>query len=157
MWFIGRRMVSTNDLRTRAMTYWDRRLQGAIHAGDAEPYRRELGTIGVFFLWDVDPLWLMDQLLLTLNAGFGPTDAMGIIDNLAKQVPGEIDKVVEITKALVRQPRVEAWIFTSEAQSLRKILVEGKRSSSPSTVAAVKEIVSYLSSRGNTSFLDIDE
>jgi hypothetical protein len=157
MWFIGRHMVSTNDLRTRAMTYWDRRLQAAIRASDAEPYRRELGTIGVFFLWNIDPLWLMNQLLLTLNAGFGPTDAMGIIDNLAKQVPGEIDKVVEITKALVRQRRVEAWIFASEDQSLRKILVEGKKSSSPLTVATVKEIVSYLSSRGNTTFLDIDD
>jgi hypothetical protein len=157
MWFIGRHMVPTNDLRTRAMSYWDRRLQAAVRAGDPEPYRKELGIIGLFFLWDIDPHWLMDQLLLTLNAGFGPTDAMGIIDNLAKQVPERIDKVVEITKALVRQPKVEAWIFASEDQSLRKILVEGKKSSSPLTVAAVKEIVSYLSSRGNTSFLDIDE
>lgn len=157
MWFIGRHMVSTNDLRTRAMSYWDRRLQSAVHSSDPEPYRRELGVIGVFFLWDVDPPWLMDQLLVTLNAGFGPTDAMGIIDNLAKQVPAKIDRVVEITKALVRQPKVEAWIFASEDQSLRKILVEGKKSTSPLTVGAVKEIVSYLSSRGYTSFLDIDE
>jgi hypothetical protein len=29
----------------------------------------------------------MDQLLLMLNAGLGPTDAMGIIDNLAKLAP----------------------------------------------------------------------
>ena len=145
MWFIGRHMISTNDLRARAMSYWDRRLQLAIHASDPEPYRKELGIISQFFLWDLDPLWLMDQLLLTLNAGLGPTDAMGVIDNLAKQVPERIDKVVEITKALVRQPKVEAWIFASEGQSLRKILVEGKKSSSPLTVAAVKEIVSYLS------------
>jgi hypothetical protein len=157
MWFIGRHMVSTNEFRTRAMSYWDQRLEAAIRATDHEPYRRELGTIGQFFLWDVDPLWLMDQLLLVLNAGFGPTDAMGIIDNLAKQVPAEIDKVVEVTKALVRQPKVESWIFASEGKSLREILVGGKKSNSPLTVAGVKEIVSYLSSRGNTSFLDIDE
>lgn len=75
MWFIGRHMVSTNELRTRAMSYWGRRLQSAVHASDPEPYRRELGIIGSFFLWDVDPLWLMDQLLVMLNAGFGPTDA----------------------------------------------------------------------------------
>ncbi len=156
MWFIGRHMVSANDLRARAMSYWERRLQSAVHASNPEPYRRELGIIGVFFLWAVDPLWLMDQLLVTLNAGFGPTDAMGIIDNLAKQVPQRIDKVVEITKALVRQPKVETWIFASEDQALRKILLEGKKSPSPLTVAAVKEIVSYLSSRGNTGFLDID-
>jgi hypothetical protein len=157
MWFIGRHMVSSNDLRTRAMSYWDRRIKSAVHATDPEPYRKELGIIGTFFLWEIDPLWLMDQLLITLNAGLGPTDAMGVIDNLAKQAPDKIDKVIEITKALVRQPRIEAWIFASEGQSLRQILLEGKKSASPLTVAAVKEIVSYLSSRGNTSFLDIDE
>ena len=157
MWFIGRHMVTTNDLRMRAMSYWDRRFLSAVHADDPEPYRKELGTLGVFFLWDVDPLWLMDQLLLTMNAGFGPNDPMGIIDNLARQLPENIDEVMEITKALVRQPKVQTWIFASEGDSLRKILLEGKKSSSPLTVAAVKEIVSYLSSRGNTSFLDIDE
>ena len=143
--------------RMRAMSYWDRRFLSAVHADDPEPYRKELGTLGVFFLWDVDPLWLMDQLLLTMNAGFGPNDPMGIIDNLARQLPENIDEVMEITKALVRQPKVQTWIFASEGDSLRKILLEEKKSSSPLTVAAVKEIVSYLSSRGNTSFLDIDE
>jgi len=139
------------------MSYWDRRLQSAIRANDPEPYRKELGIIGSFFLWDVDPFWLMDQLLLMLNAGLGPTDAMGIIDSLAKLVPKKIDEVVDITKALVRHPKVEAWVIASEGQSLRKILAEGKKSSSPLTVAAIKEIVSYLSSRGITSFLDIYE
>lgn len=157
MWFIGRHMVSTNELSTRAKSYWDRRLQSAIHASDPERYRRELGVIGAFFLWDVDQHWLMDQLLVLLNSGLGPTDAMGIIDNLAKHVPEKIDKIIEITKALVRQPKVESWIFASEGHSLRNILVEGRKSSSPLTVSGVKEIVSYLSSRGNTSFLDLDE
>jgi len=156
MWFMGRHMVS-GDLRPRAMSYWERRLQSAVRAGDPEPFRAELGTIGQFFLWDVDPHWLMDQLLLMLNAGFGPNDGMGIIDNLAKQVPERIEKVVEITRALVRQPNTEAWIFASQDQSLRKILVEGKSSGSPMTAATVKEIVSYLSARGNPNFLDLDE
>jgi hypothetical protein len=157
LWFMGRHMVSSNNLRKRAMSYWDRRLQCAIRASDPEPYRRELGAIGQFVIWDVDPLWLMDQLLLMLNAGFGPTEAMGVIDKLADQVPANVDKVVEIAKALVRHPNVEAWIFASQSLSLRKILTEGKKSNAPMTAASVKEIVSYLSARGNPSFLDFDE
>jgi hypothetical protein len=99
----------------------------------------------------------METLLLMINSGLGPTDAMGIIDNLAKLALKKIDEVVDIIKALVRQPKVEAWIIASEGQSLRKILAEGKKSVSPLTAAAIKEIVSYLSSRGITSFPDIYE
>jgi hypothetical protein len=156
MWFMGRHMVSTNSYRARAMAYWQERLQTATQASDAESYRRELGTLGQFFLWDVDGIWLMDQLLLMLNGGFAPNDAFGVIDNLAKLVPGQIERVIEVTNMLVRQPKVEAWIFAAQDQSLRTILVEGKASTAPRTASTVKEIVSYLASRGNPSFLDLD-
>jgi hypothetical protein len=86
------------------MTYWDRRLQLAKGASDKDPFRKELGIIGVWFLWKVDPAWLMEQLLLLLNAGFAPNDGIGVIDNLAQQAPEKIDRVVEIVRALVRQP-----------------------------------------------------
>ena len=51
---------------------------------------------------------------------------------------------------------VQAWIFAAQDQSLRIILVEGKASTAPRTAAMVNEIVSYLASRGNPSFLDLD-
>jgi hypothetical protein len=156
MWFMGRHMLSTNGYRERAMGYWKERLRAATQASDPEPYRYEIGTLGQFFLWDVDRLWLTDQLLLMLNAGFAPNDAYGVIDNLAKLVPEHIDKVIEVTNLLVRQPKVEAYIFAVQDQSLRAILVAGKASAAPRTAATVKEIVSYLASSGNPSFLDLD-
>jgi hypothetical protein len=157
MWFMGRHMVSTNGYRERAMGYWQERLRVATQASDPEPYRQELGTLGQFFLWDVDRLWLADQLLLMLKAGFAPNDAYGVIDNLAKLAPEHIDKVVEVTNLLVRQPKVEAYIFAVQDQSLRAVLVAGKASTAPRTTATVKEIVSYLASSGNPSFLDLDD
>jgi len=51
---------------------------------------------------------------------------------------------------------VEAYIYAVQDQSLRAILVAGKASAAPQTVATVKEIVSYLASGGNPSFLDLD-
>ena len=156
MWFMGRHMVSTNVYRERAMGYWQERLRRATQASDPEPYRRELGTLGQLFLWDVDRLWLTDQLLLMLNAGFAPDDAYGVIDSLAKLVPEHIEKVVEVTNLLVRQPKVKAYIFAVQDQSLRAILVAGKASAAPRTAARVKEIVSYLAAGGNPSFLDLD-
>ena len=47
-------MLPTNNLRSRAMAYWEERLRAATRASDPEPFRRELGTIGQFFLWEVD-------------------------------------------------------------------------------------------------------
>jgi hypothetical protein len=47
----------------------------------------------------------MEQLLFLLNAGFAPNDGIGVIDNLAQKA--KIDRVVEIVRALVRQPEDE--------------------------------------------------
>jgi hypothetical protein len=80
-----------------------------------------------------------------------------VLDKLAKLLPGQIDRVVEVTKVMVKQPKVEAWIFAAQDQSLRKILIEGKASAAPGTASAVREIMSFLASRGNPSFLDLDD
>jgi hypothetical protein len=156
MWFMGRQLAATDEThKARAILYWERRLQLGMKANDPDPYRKELGTIGQWFLWKVDDCWLMDQLLLLLNAGFAPNDGLGIVDKLAEHIPDKIDRVVEITKALVRRPEMDSWILVSQAASLRKILVDGKKSDSPVTRASIQEIISYLSSRGNSSFLDL--
>jgi hypothetical protein len=156
MWFMGRQLAETNEEnKARARLYWERRLQMAIKASDPAPYRRELGTIGQWFLWKVDDAWLMDQLLTMLNSGFAPNDGLGVVDKLAEHISDEIDKVIEITKALVRCREMDSWILVSQADSLRRILLEGKNSVSVKTRDGVKEIVSFLSSRGNTGFLDL--
>lgn len=157
MWFMGREMVPGREYRTRAMAYWDARLRCAIKATDPDRFKNELGTVGQFFLWDIDQVWLLDQLLIMSRVGFAPNDAIGVVDGLAKLVPEHIDKVVEVTNVLVRLPRVDAWIFAAQQQSLRQILIEGKKSATPKTASTVKDIVSYLASRGNPSFLDLDD
>ena len=54
MWFIGRHLAPDNALKERAKTYWDRRLQLGKSASNKDAFRKELGTIGVWFLWKVD-------------------------------------------------------------------------------------------------------
>ena len=145
-------------LKERAKTYWDRRLQLGKSASNKDAFRKELAHN-----WRMVPLEGRSALAdgstaaLMMNAGFAPNDGIGVIDNLAQQDPEKIDQVIEIMRALVHQPDVEPWIFGSQEQSLRKVLEEGKKSASPATVAGVKEIISHLSSRGNASFLDLDE
>lgn len=157
MWFTGRHLVGGNPNRDRARTYWDRRLALAKTASDKEPFKKELGVIGAWFMRDIDADWLLGQLMLLLNAGFAPNDGIGVIDKLADRLPSKTDDVVEAIRVLVRHSEVQPWIFGSQEQSLRRILSEGKLSSSPVTVAGVKEIISFLSSRGNPAFLDLDD
>ena len=152
MWFIGRHLTAENPFQARAQAYWERRLAIAKSASDKDPFRKELGIIGVWFLWNVEPSWLMVQLPRLLNAGFAPNDGLGVIDKISEELPTATDQAVEIVRALVRHPEVEPWVFGSQEQSLRKILTEGKFSSSPMTVASVKEIISVLASRGNPAF-----
>jgi hypothetical protein len=157
MWFAGRHLIGDNPNRDRARTYWDRRLGLAKTASDKEPFKKELGVIGAWFMWDIDADWLLAQLMLLLNAGFAPNDGIGVIDKLAERLPSKTDDVVEAIRVLVRHSEVQPWIFGSQEQALRKILLQGKASASPVTVAGVKEIISFLSARGNPAFLDLDD
>ena len=91
-----------------------------------------------------------------LAGGFAPHDAFGVLDALAKLLPEHVDKVVEVTNALVRHPKLEGWIFAAQNDALRRILIEGKGSRTPGADTRVSEIVSYLASRGNHGFLDLD-
>jgi hypothetical protein len=95
--------------------------------------------------------------MLLLHAGFAPNDGVGLIDKLAERLPDKTDEIVEAVRVLVRHPDVQPWIFGAQEQALRNILLQGKASASPITVTGVKEIISFLSSRGNTAFLDLDE
>lgn len=129
MWFVGRYLVSDNPLHERARTYWDRRLERARAASDKGRYKKELGVLGMWFLWNIDTDWLFSQLMLLLNAGFAPNDGISIIDELAEHIPARTDAIVEIVRALVRDPEIQPWMFGVQEQSLRIILAAGKANS----------------------------
>jgi hypothetical protein len=78
-----------------------------------------------------------------------------VVDSLSKLLPEQVDAVVAATNALVRVQKADGWLFAAQDHSLRQILTEGKKSGKPGTIAAVKDIVNYLASRGNTGFLDL--
>lgn len=157
MGYMGRQMVAGATYRLRAMAYFEQRLDSAIKADDPEPYRRELGAISLLFRIDVDRVWLLDQLSKMLNAGFEPNDPFGVVDSLSKLLPEDVDAIVAVTNALVRQPKANGWLFAAQDHALRQILTEGKKSAKSGTLGLVKDIVNYLTSRGNMNFLDLVE
>src|SRR5262249_35094462 len=75
-WFLGVQLEQIPDnLRARAISYWDRRLAAAKASATPARFRREIGSIGQFFFHKGIPgEWLMDQVLAVSDAGFGPVE-----------------------------------------------------------------------------------
>jgi hypothetical protein len=161
MWFLGTQLASPaselpDATRARGFAYWERRLETARHARDPDAFREELGAIGQWTLRDeIDDGWLSDQLLSMLKAGFAPKDAFSVIDWLAKTLPANVDRAVEILALLLANPRLDQWAYMTQREPIRAVLSQGLTSGSPETVSRVHGTVSFLSSIGETSYLDL--
>jgi hypothetical protein len=161
MWFLGCRVSepsseAPDEVRARACAYWERRLAAATHAPDPDWYRSELAS---FTRWcirgQLDELWLCDQLLRMLEAGFAPNDAFSIVEWLQQITSRHLDRAVEVLTALVRHPRVSPWAYVTQREPIRAVLSAGLAEGAPQTVERVHELVSFLSTVGETSYLDL--
>ena len=126
--------------------------------GSSNPalFRAELGVISQ---WcgkeNIDPAWLLDQLLQMLNADYAPRGGYTIPEWLAKLAPAYPDKTVAVLSALLTSPHIEHWTYTMHRDSIRTILETGLRQGMKETVGRVHEVVSFLSTVGETSYVDL--
>ncbi len=77
-----------------------------------------------------------------------------VVDWLAKVCPDHVDQVIEALAALVANSHVERYEYLSQSDLIRAMLVEG-RNGSTATIQRVEEVVSFLASIGQTSYLDL--
>jgi hypothetical protein len=159
MWFVAQqfsRLDVSDRVKERALGYWTSRLEEAIQSNDAEKYRKEIGVIGQWcFHGTADPLWLSGQLLRMLKAGFVPNDSYNVVNWLHKIAPQHADHAVEVMAALLRHPRVDRWAYITNRETIRAALTQGLAKGTPDTVQRVHETVSFLSTIGETSYLDL--
>jgi hypothetical protein len=161
MWYLGTQLALPtselpDEIRARGFSCWERRLEVARRASDPDIFRLELGAIGQWCLRDhIDDHWLADQLLAMLQAGFVPTDAFSVVDWLAKIAPRNVNRAVEILSALLRNPRVDQWAYMTQREPIRAILSEGISHGNEQTNTKVHDLVSYLASINETSYLDL--
>jgi hypothetical protein len=159
MWYLGTQLALPDlpdEIRSRGFSYWERRLGVARRSDNPDAFRAELGAIGQWTLRDrIDDDWLADQLLALLQASFVPTDAFHVIDWLANIALRSVDRAVEILSALLRHPLVDQWIYTTQRDPIRAVLIEGLSHGTEETVARIQGLISYLSSIGETSYLDL--
>ena len=162
MWFVGNQVSRPPSdvpaaVKARGLTYWERRLAAAIKSGEPNRYRGELGTIGqwCFHAAEVDEAWLCEQLLQMLAAGFVPTDAFSVVEWLEKIAPRHLDLAVAVMAALLRNSQVDQWAYMTQREPIRAVLSEGLARGTAETVELAKETVAFLSTIGETSYLDL--
>ena len=159
MWWLGVQLKLPLDkfpeeLRAKALAYWEARLAAGEAALDRTGFQEELGSIG---LWcehhQLAPDWIFDQMLRLLRAGYAPTSAYSVVEWLAKIVAAHPDRAVEVLEALVANPAADRYL--GQENSIRAILTVGHTSGTSATVRRVDEVVSYMASSGQTGYLDV--
>lgn len=159
MWYLGRQLAPpdlSDEIRARGFSYWERRLAAAKTAADPEPFRMELGAIGQWCFRDqIDDLWLSDQLLGMMTAGFVPTDAFSVVARLQKISARYVDQAVAVLAALLMNPRVDRWAYVTQRDPIRNVLSGGLTNGTAETVARAEQVISFLSTIGETSYIEL--
>ncbi|HLH73858.1 MAG TPA: hypothetical protein VKX96_11300, partial [Chloroflexota bacterium] len=141
--------------RERAERYWLRRLSAAKASADRSHYAHEIGSIGLWFLWNVDADWLVEQLINALAAGYAPNDLYIVIRDLSKLAEDKIDKVIEVLEGIATNQYVSRYALMVHPVEFRKMLTAGKVSESEKTRQRVDRVVNVLASKGVDSFIDL--
>lgn len=161
MWFVGDVISQPateerKEMNARGLKYWELRLDAATQSSRPDDYRRELAAISHWcFHGRVDETWLSDQLVQMLTAGFGPTDASDVIDWLKEISERQIDRAVEALRLLLRYPQIDRWSHMTKREVISSILKQGLERGTAETIARVHDTVGFLSTKGETSYLDL--
>jgi hypothetical protein len=159
MWYVGTQLVTpglSDELRARGFAYWERRLAAGKNAADPEPFRMELGAIGQWCFRDqIDDLWLSEQLLDMMKAGFVPTDAFSVVTRLQKISSRHADQALAVLQALLTNPLVDRWAYMTQREPIREVLSAGLTRGTAETITRAGELISFLSTIGETSYIEL--
>jgi hypothetical protein len=161
MWFLGTQLGLSADkipepFRSRAYSYWDRRLGTARASTDPDYFREELGAIGQFFIQgNIAGTWLMDQVLTMADGGFAPSEPYSVLDHLSELSSDYPKRTVEVLAALVKNLRFDRWVYMTQQQAVRQILENGLASGSDQARSFASEAISYLAALGDGGYLDL--
>jgi hypothetical protein len=90
-----------------------------------------------------------------MNAGFVPTDAFSVVARLQKISSRHADQAVAVLQALLTNPLVDRWAYMTQREPIRDVLSAGLTGGTPETVARAKELISFLSTIGETSYIEL--
>jgi hypothetical protein len=135
MGFLGRELQLPpeklpDECRARGRAHWEMRLAAGVSSSNLDDYRDELGAIGQWFIHDavnIDPVWLLDQLLRMLKVGFAPNNGYSLVEWLGKIASSHPNKAIEVFSELLSSPHLNHWTYTTHRVSIRAPSVHAKR------------------------------
>lgn len=159
MWFMGRQLRRAGipeGATARGIKYWESRLATAEAAENKEPFISELGSIsGWLHDTDLDPKWVLQQMIQMLRAGFAPNPPYSVTEYVAKVADEHPAEAVTVMDLLFRHPKTDQWAYTTQQAAIRKVLEAGIATGDPAVAATVERVISFLVSQGESSFLDL--
>jgi hypothetical protein len=161
VWFLSVQLELPPDklpdnLRARAISYWERRLAAATSSATPDAFRQELGALGqLFFRKGIPSEWLMDQALAMCAAGFAPGEPCSVVDRLVQLSPNFPDRAAEVLAALAKNRQFDRWVYMGQSAGIRTIMTNGLATGAPATAAAIAEAINYLAAMGDTGYIDL--
>jgi hypothetical protein len=90
-----------------------------------------------------------------MQAGFVPMHAFSLVSRLEKISTRHVDQAVAVLAALLMNPRVDRWAYMTQRDPIRAVLSAGIADGAEETVARAEEVISFLSTIGETSYIDL--
>ncbi len=159
IWFLGNHLERTpeqlsDDARSRAVHYWQTRLDTARSASNKEPFRKEIGAIATWCRHDNIPAdWLLTQMMIALKADFAPNSGYTVVEWMAKHIEEDTARIVEAFELTVRNKHSDHWTYIAHKDAVRVILRTGMASPDPEVLERSKALISYLASIGENEYL----
>jgi hypothetical protein len=94
--------------------------------------------------------WLLDQMARVIDAGFDPNMGYSVVDLLGKIAPEHPDKTVHVLSGLLNSTARKSLDLYGTPTG--KVLENGLAAGTPTTVARVRELISFLSTIAETSY-----
>jgi hypothetical protein len=161
MWFLGVQLEFPPEklpepFRTKAISYWERRLAAARTSSSPDHFREEIGAIGQFFFRKGIPdAWLLEQVIAASEAGFAPGEPYSVVNRLAQTSSRLPDQTAQALTSLVKNRHFNHWTYMTQGAEVRTIFVNGLAAGDTETATAVVEAINYLAAMGDTRFIDL--
>jgi hypothetical protein len=89
------------------------------------------------------------------EGGFVLKDAFTVVTRLQKISSRHADQAVAVLQALLTNPLVDHWAYVTQREAIRDVLKAGLTRGTAETVTRAKELISFLSTIGETSYIDL--
>jgi hypothetical protein len=146
-----------DESRARARCIWETRLAIASAAPNKDDFREELAGIGAWFIHDaanIDPDWLIEQLLTLFKAGLAPNNGYSLVEWLGHVAPSHPAKTIQVLAVMLDSQQLNHWSYITHTQPIRTVLQQGLVADKV-TAQRARDIINVLATMAQREYLGL--